>query len=67
MVSGENHEGRNVDMVIERGLRSSIVLPTLTCASETQASSEFPQARMRAKKRSHLSRACPWHNKLGWC
>ena len=51
-------KGRNVSMEIKRGLRNSILLPTLTYGSETWTWNKGQQSRVRAVEMSYLRGAC---------
>lgn len=46
--------GRNVSMEVKRGLRNSILLPTLTCGSETWTWDRAQQLRVCAVEMSYL-------------
>ena len=50
--------GRNVSMEVERGLRNSILLPTLTYGSETWTWNGTQQSRVYAVDMSYLRGAC---------
>ncbi len=49
---------RNVSMDVKRGLRNSILLPTLTYGSENWAWNGAQQSRVRAVEISYLRGAC---------
>ena len=51
-------KGRNVSMEVKRGLRNSIILPTLTYGSETWTWNSAQQSRLRAVEMSYLRGAC---------
>ncbi len=51
-------EERNMSMEVKRGLRNSILLPTLTYGSETWTWNGTQQVRVRAVEMSDLRRAC---------
>ena len=51
-------KGRNVSMEVKRGLRNSILLPTLTYGSETWTWNSAQQSRLRAVEMSYLRGAC---------
>ncbi|MCP5003018.1 MAG: hypothetical protein GY941_03575 [Planctomycetes bacterium] len=55
---GRIMKGRNVSMEVKRGLRNSIVLPTLTYASETWTWNSAQQSRIGAVEMSYLRGAC---------
>ena len=50
--------GRNVSVDVKKGLRDSIVLPTLTYGCETWTWNEMQQSRIRAVEMSYLRGAC---------
>ncbi len=50
--------GRSVSMEVKRGLRNSILLPTLTYGSETWTWNRAQQSRVRAVEMSYLRGAC---------
>ena len=50
--------GRNVSVDVKKGLRDSIVLPTLTYGCETWTWNEMHQSRIRAVEMSYLRGAC---------
>ncbi len=51
-------KGRNVSMEVKRGIRHSIILPTLSYASETWARNAAEQSRIRAIGMSYLRGVC---------
>ncbi len=51
-------KGRNVSMDVKRGLRNSILLPTLTYGSENWTWNGAQQLRVRAVEMSYLRGAC---------
>ncbi len=51
-------KGRNVSMDAKRGLRNSILLPTLTYGSENSTWNGEQQSRVRAVEMSYLRGAC---------
>ena len=55
---GRIMKGRNVSVDVKKGLRDSIVLPTLTYGSETWTWNEAQQSRIRAVEMSYLRGAC---------
>ena len=55
---GRIMKGRNVSMDVKRGLRNSIVLPTLTYASETWTWNGGQRSRIQAVEMSYLRGAC---------
>ncbi len=57
-------KGRNVSMYVKRGLRNSIVLPTLTYRSETWMWNRVQQSRVTAVEMSYL-RGGMWNDKMG--
>ncbi len=50
--------GRNVSMEVKRGLRNSILLPTLMYGSETWTWNRVQQSRVCAVEMSYLTGAC---------
>ncbi len=50
--------GRNMSMEVKRGLRNSILLPTLTYGSENWTCNWAQQSRVRAVELSYLRGAC---------
>ncbi len=50
--------GRNVSKEVKRGLRNSILLPTLMYGSETWTWNRAQQSRVRAVEMSYLRGAC---------
>ena len=55
---GRIMKGRSVSMEVKKGLRDSIVIPTLTYASETWTWNEAQRSRVRAVEMSYLRGAC---------
>ncbi len=55
---GRVMKGRNVSMEVKRGLRNSVLLPTLTCGSETWTWNRAHQSRVRAVEISYLRGVC---------
>ena len=51
-------KGRNVSMEVKRGMRNSILLPTLTYGSETWAWNRAQQSSVRAVEMSYTRGAC---------
>ncbi len=51
-------KGRSVSMDVKRGLRNSILLPTLTYGLENWTWNEAQQLRVRAVEMSYLRGAC---------
>ncbi len=51
-------KGRNMSMDVKRGLRNSILLPTLTYGSENWTWNGAQKSRVRAVEMSYLRRAC---------
>ncbi len=51
-------KGRNVSMDVKRGLRNSILLPTLTYGSQHWRWNGAQQSRVRAVEMSYLRGAC---------
>ncbi len=51
-------KGRNVSMEVKRGLRNSILLPTLTYGLENWTLNGAQQSRVRAVEMSYLRGAC---------
>ncbi len=51
-------KGRNVSMDVKRGLRNSILLPTLTYGSENWIWNGAQQSRVHAVEMSYLRGAC---------
>ncbi len=50
--------GRNVSMEANRDLRNTIIVPSLTYASETWAWNESQRSRVQAVKMNYLRSAC---------
>ncbi len=55
---GRVMKGRNVPTEVKRGLRNSVLLPTLTYGSETWTWNRGQQSRVRAVEMSYLRGAC---------
>ncbi len=55
---GQIMNGRSVSMEVKRDLRNTIIVPTLTYASETWAWNESQKTRVQAVKMSYLRSAC---------
>ena len=55
---GRVMKGRSVSIEVKRGLRNSILLPTLTYGSETWTWNIAQQSRVRAVEMSYLRSAC---------
>ena len=55
---GRIMRGRNVSLNVKKGLRNSIVLPTLTYGSETWTWNDAQQSRVQAVEMSYLRGAC---------
>ncbi len=51
-------KGRSVSTEVKRGIRNSIILPTLSHASETWAWNAAQQSRIRAVEMSYIRGAC---------
>ncbi len=51
-------KGKNVSMAVQRGIRNSVVLPTLSYASKTWTWNAAQQSRIRAVEMSYLRGAC---------
>ncbi len=51
-------KGRNVSMDVKRGLRNSILLPTITYGSENWTWNGAQQSSVRAVEMSYLRGAC---------
>ncbi len=58
-------KGRNVSMVVKWGIKNSVILPTLSYASETWTWNAVQQSRIRAVEMSYMKGACGvssrWH------
>ncbi len=50
--------GRSVSMKVKRDLKNTIIVPTLTYASETWAWNESQRSRVQVVEMSYLRRAC---------
>ncbi len=50
--------GRSVSMEVKRDLRNTIIVPTLTCASETWAWNESQRSGVQAVEMTYLRSAC---------
>ncbi len=57
-VSGTNQDGRSVSMEVKRDLRNTIIVPTLTFASEILVWNESQRSRVQAVEMSYLRSAC---------
>ncbi len=55
---GSIMNGRSVSMEVKRDLRNTVIVPTLTYASETWARNESQRCRVQVKEMSYLRRAC---------
>ncbi len=55
---GRIMKGRSVSMEVKRDLRDTVIVPTLTYASETWAWNESQRSRVQAVEMSYLRRAC---------
>ncbi len=64
---GQIMNGRNVSMEVKRDLRNTIIVPTLTYASETWARNESHRSRVQAVERSYLRSACKGKNHTQEC
>ncbi len=51
-------KGRSVSMVVKKGIRNSIILPTLSYASKTWTWNAAQQSRIRAVEMSYIRGAC---------
>ncbi len=51
-------KGRSVSMEVKRDLRNTVIVPTLTYASETWAWNECQRSRVQAVEMSYLRSAC---------
>ncbi len=49
---------RNVSMEVKKGIRNSVILPTLSCASETWKWRAAQQSRLRALEISYMRGVC---------
>ena len=58
-------KGRNVSMDIKKGLRNSIVVPTITYAAETWTWNEDTSVENSCSG-NELSEGNMWRNKVGW-
>ncbi len=50
--------GRSVSMEVKRDLRNTVIVPTLTCTSETWAWNASQRSRVQAVEMSYLRSAC---------
>ncbi len=50
--------GRSVRMEVKRGLRNTVIVPTLTYARETRARNESQRCRVQAVEMSYLRSGC---------
>ncbi len=55
---GRIMKGRSVSMEVKRDLRNTVIVPTLTYASETWAWNESQRCRVQAVEMSYLRSAC---------
>ncbi len=55
---GHIMNGRSVSMEVKRNLRNTVIVPTLTYASETWAWDECQRSRVQAMEMSYLRSAC---------
>ncbi len=55
---GRIMKGRSVSMEVKRDLRNTVIVPTLTYASETWACNESQRSRVQAVEMSYLRSAC---------
>ncbi len=55
---GRIMNGRSVSMEVKRDLRNTVIVPTLTYASETGAWNERQRSRVQAVEMSYLRSAC---------
>ncbi len=55
---GRIMNGRSVSMEVKRDLRNTVIVPTLTYASETWAWNESQRSRVQAAEISYLRSAC---------
>ncbi len=55
---GRIMKGRSVSMEVKRDLRNTVIVPTLTYASETWAWNESQRSRVQAVEMSYLRSAC---------
>ncbi len=55
---GHIMNGRSVSMEVKRDLRNTVIVPTLTYASETSAWNESQRSRVQAVEMSYLRSAC---------
>ncbi len=55
---GRIMNGRNVSMEVKSDLRNTVIVPTLTYASETWAWNESQRSRVQAVETSYLRGAC---------
>ncbi len=51
-------KGRNVSMAVKKGIRNSVILPTLSYASKTWTWNAAQQSRIRAVEMSFMRGAC---------
>ncbi len=51
-------KGRNVSMAVKRGIKNSVILPTLSNASETWTWNAAQQSRIRGVETSYMRGAC---------
>ncbi len=55
---GRIMKGRSVSMEVKRDLRNTVIVPTLTYASETWAWNESQRSKVEAVEMSYLRSAC---------
>ncbi len=55
---GRVMKGRNVSMAVKKGIRNSVILPTLSYASETRTWNAAQQSRIRAVEITYMRGAC---------
>ncbi len=51
-------KGRSVNMAVKKGIRDSVILPTLSYASKTWTWNTAQQSRMKAVEMSYMQGAC---------
>ncbi len=59
--------GRSVSMEVKRDLRYTVIVPTITYASETWAGNESQRSRVQAAEISYLRSACGVSKMDGVC
>ncbi len=62
---GRIKNGRSVTIEVNRDLRNTVIVPTLTYASETWAWNESQRSRVQAVEMSYLRSACGVSRKAG--